>query len=255
MNKFMIKHFFLSLLFLAITTIFAQNNETLFKQAEEFYNQGNYQEAIDNYQRILQTKSESANLYFNLANAYYKKEEIANSIYYYEKALALSPDDLSIKNNLKYAQQMVLDNIHPLPKVWTQRVIEKISGLNSANGWGILSISSMLVFIMSFLFYYFSKIVFRKRLFFTIMVFSIFFSVGSYFLGDTVKSYLHSQQYAILFDKEVKFYEKPSSNSKEIFTLHEGVKVKIIEQSENWVKTKIADGRTGWVTKNTLRKL
>ena len=239
MNKFMIKHFFLSLLFLATTTIFAQNNETLFKQAEEFYNQGNYQEAIDNYQRILQTK----------------KEEIANSIYYYEKALALSPDDLSIKNNLKYAQQMVLDNIHPLPKVWTQRVIEKISGLNSANGWGILSISAMLVFIMSFLFYYFSKIVFRKRLFFTIMVFSIFFSVGSYFLGDTVKSYLHSQQYAILFDKEVKFYEKPSSNSKEIFTLHEGVKVKIIEQSENWVKTKIADGRTGWVTKNTLRKL
>ena len=155
----MIKHFFLLLLFLATTTIFAQNNETLFKQAEEFYNQGNYQEAIDNYQRILQTKSESANLYFNLANAYYKKEEIANSIYYYEKALALSPDDLSIKNNLKYAQQMVLDNIHPLPKVWTQRVIEKISGLNSANGWGILSISAMLVFIMSFLFYYFSKIV------------------------------------------------------------------------------------------------
>ena len=87
------------------------------------------------------------------------------------------------------------------------------------------------------------------------MVLSIIFSVGSYFLGDTVKSYLHSQQYAILFDKEVKFYEKPSSNSKEIFTLHEGVKVKIIEQSENWVKTKIADGRTGWVTKNTLRKL
>ena len=101
MNKFMIKHFFLSLLFLPTTTIFAQNNETLFKQAEEFYNQGNYQEAIDNYQRILQTKNESANLYFNLANAYYKKEEIANSIYYYEKALALSPDDLSIKNNLK----------------------------------------------------------------------------------------------------------------------------------------------------------
>ena len=134
-------------------------------------------------------------------------------------------------------------------------MIEKISGLNSANGWGILSISAMLVFIMSFLFYYFSKIVFRKRLFFTIMVLSIIFSVGSYFLGDTVKSYLHSQQYAILFDKEVKFYEKPSSNSKEIFTLHEGVKVKIIEQSENWVKTKIADGRIGWVTKNTLRKL
>ena len=53
----------------------------------------------------------------------------------------------------------------------------------------------------------------------------------------------------------MKFYEKPSSNSKEIFTLHEGVKVKIIEQSENWVKTKIADGRTGWVTKSTLRKL
>ncbi|MDO4880038.1 MAG: tetratricopeptide repeat protein [Capnocytophaga sp.] len=251
----MTKYIFLPLFFLITIVSYAQNNENLFKQAEEFYNNGNYEEAIDNYHRILNTKKESAELYFNLANAYYKKGEIANSIYYYEKATALSPEDLDIKNNLQYAQQMVLDNIHPLPKVWTQRVIEKISRLNSANGWGVCAVLGMIAFVGSFLCYYFSRKVFRKRLFFTIMVFCVIFSVGSFFLGDSVKSYLHNQQYAILFEKEVKFYEEPNVNSKETFILHEGVKVKIIETSDNWLKIKVADGRIGWTTKNTLRKL
>ena len=70
MNKFMIKHFFLIAIIFSNNNNLCTNNETLFKQAEEFYNQGNYQEAIDNYQRYCKPKVNQPILYFNLANAF-----------------------------------------------------------------------------------------------------------------------------------------------------------------------------------------
>ena len=93
-------------------------DEELFAQAGSAYNRGDYQVAIDNYQRILSKGKGSVSLYYNLANAYYKQEEVARSIYYYEKALQLAPEDKAIQTNLKYAQQMTLDEIVPLPQMW-----------------------------------------------------------------------------------------------------------------------------------------
>ena len=115
----------------------AQSNAELFAQAGSAYNRGDWQEAIDNYRRILSKGEASASLYYNLANAYYKTEDVAHSIYYYEKALELSPEDKAIQNNLKYAQQMALDEIVPLPKLWSQRAMEALSRWNSPNGWGV----------------------------------------------------------------------------------------------------------------------
>ena len=92
--------------------------EALFNRATDAYNEGNYQQAIEVYNQILDKGEHSAALYFNLGNSYYKLNQIAPSIYYYEKALLLSPNDPEIKTNLSYAQNMTLDAIEVLPETW-----------------------------------------------------------------------------------------------------------------------------------------
>ena len=215
----------------------AQSNAELFAQAGSAYNRGDWQEAIDNYRRILSKGEASASLYYNLANAYYKTE------------------DKAIQNNLKYAQQMALHEIVPLPKLWSQRAMEALSRWNSPNGWGVWAVVSMCLFAGFFFCYYFLEKILYKRIFFTLMVVAFLGSVSSFFLGRTVSHYVHSNHYGILFDKEVRLYEQPNTYSKEVFSLHEGAKVEILDQFKEWYKLKVADGRIGWAKKHSLRKI
>ena len=230
-------------------------DEELFAQAGSAYNRGDYQVAIDNYQRILSKGKGSVSLYYNLANAYYKQEEVARSIYYYEKALQLAPEDKAIQTNLKYAQQMTLDEIVPLPQMWSQRVVATLSRWNSPSGWGAWAVGSMCLFVGFFFCYYFLQKIIYKRLFFTLMIVALMISVGSFFLGRTVSKYTEANHYAILFDKEVRLYEQPNTYSKEVFALHEGTKVEILDKVKEWYKIKVADGRIGWTKKHSVKKL
>ena len=140
-------------------------DEELFAQAGSAYNRGDYQVAIDNYQRIFSKGKGSVSLYYNLANAYYKQEEVARSIYYYEKALQLAPEDKAIQTNLKYAQQMTLDEIVPLPQMWSQRVVATLSRWNSPSGWGAWAVGSMCLFVGFFFCYYFLQKIIYKQFF------------------------------------------------------------------------------------------
>ena len=94
---------------------FAQN-DAIFDEANTMYNEGKYAEAIDTYTKILNNDYHSPELYFNLANAHYKLNNIAPSIYYYEKALMLSPNDSEIENNAAFARNMTIDAIDVIPE-------------------------------------------------------------------------------------------------------------------------------------------
>ena len=105
---------------------FAQN-ETLFKEANALYNGGQYAEAIDIYNEILNSGKHSVELYFNLGNAHYKLNNIAPSIYFYEKALQLSPNDEDVKNNLAFAQNMTIDDIDIIPETGLARFLNALT--------------------------------------------------------------------------------------------------------------------------------
>ena len=91
-----------------------QNTE-LFDKGNDLYNQGRYLEAIESYSDIIKDGKHSSELYYNMGNSYYKLNDIANSIFYYEKALLLNPKSEKITNNLSFAQNMLIDKIEPLP--------------------------------------------------------------------------------------------------------------------------------------------
>lgn len=233
----------------------SQHNEKLFSKATESYNSGNFQEAVDTYMSILNSGFESSSLYYNLANAHYKLNHVAECVYYYEKALMLNPENEDAKNNLVFANQMTIDAITPLPKTWLKRVSDGITKLFLPDTWAVFSILGIFGFVISFLLYYFLEKTIFKRIFFTAMLVSVIFSIGTYFIADFHQNNIEMEKFAILFDKNVRVFSEPNAYSSEVFSLHEGTKVEITENLNDWVKIKLADGKTGWVKQSVLKTL
>ena len=128
---------------------FAQN-EALFEQGKENYKNAKFSEAVTNWKKIVDNGQQSAELYFNLGNAHYKLNNIGPSVYYFEKALQLNPNDADIKTNLAFAENARIDVIEPLPKNIFTRWYKNISGIFTYNGWAIVSVIGVSLFVLLF---------------------------------------------------------------------------------------------------------
>ena len=230
-------------------------NQALFKKANTLYNEGKYAEAIDNYSAILESGNHSADLYFNLANANYKLNNIAPSIYYYEKALQLSPDDTDIKNNIAFAKNMTIDAIDVIPDSGFSRLIKSATNSMSFDTWAKVSVGLVFCFVILFLGYYFAYSTLNKRLAFigslTALIcvcITLVFAFHKYNLDK-------NDNPAIVFAQESKVKNDPNSRSEESFRLHEGTKVQVVEAYNDWKKIKLSDGKTGWVPSKDIKIL
>ena len=234
---------------------FSQNTES-FKQANDLCNSGYYKEAIGRYDSILASNQHSAEMYFNLANCYYKLNEIGPSIFYYEKALQLSPNDSDILNNLGYAQKMTIDAIQEVPESGVSKLLNKTLNRLSVDGWATRCVGLSFLFVILFLGYYLSYSETKKRLFFISscgVLIVLFISLGLLFKKDSLDNNTHP---AIVFVKEAEVKSEPNLRSETSFTLHEGTKVLVIEDyNDDWLKIKLLNGKTGWMTRSELKAL
>ena len=247
--------YLITLICLAIATIGWGQDQDNFDKATTLYQKGDYTQAAAVYSSILKSGKESSALYYNLGNTYYKLNNVPESIYYYEKALQLDPENADAKNNLIFANQMKVDAITPLPKTWVRQLSDGIVGLFSAHTWAVLSIIGVFAFVLSFLLYYFVGRTALKRTFFSLMLVFLFFAIGSYTLAHFCHKQVSQTQYAILFDKTVRVFSDANAYSSEVMQLHEGTKVEIIEDAKDWVKIRLVNGKTGWTKVSCLRKL
>ncbi len=242
------------LTFLYSFTAFPQN-EAIFEQANALYNEGKYAEAIDKYNRIIETKVHSADLYFNLANAHYKLNNIAPSIYFYEKALQLSPNDDDIKNNMAFAKNMTIDAIDIIPETGFTKLTKNITNMMSFDAWSKTSVVFVLCFVILFLIYYFAYSTINKRLAFIGSVASLLLLCISLSLAFHKFNIDKNNKPAIVFVQESKVKSEPNSRSDESFRLHEGTKVQVLDTVNNWKKIKLSDGKTGWVNSEDIKML
>ena len=247
--------YLITLICLAIASIGWGQDQDNFDKATTLYQKGDYTQAAAVYSSILKSGKESSALYYNLGNTYYKLNNVPESIYYYEKALQLDPENADAKNNLIFANQMKVDAITPLPKTWVRQLSDGIVGLFSAHTWAVLSIIGVFAFVLSFLLYYFVERTALKRTFFSLMLAFLFFAIGSYTLAHFCHKQVSQTQYAILFDKTVRVFSDANAYSSEVMQLHEGTKVEIIEDAKDWVKIRLVNGKTGWTKVHSLRKL
>ena len=237
---------------------FATNaqNKMLFDAGNKAYNESNFQEAISSYERILESGVHSAELYFNLANAYYKLNKIAPSIYYYEKALQLSPNDKEIKSNLSFAQNMTIDDIEVIPEVGISKIFKGFVNILSFDSWALISVILVILFVVLFLGYYFSQATTKKRIAFVTSSASLILAVVALFFAFQKYEYDRKDQPAIVFAQETEVKTDPNLRSEVTFVLHEGTKVQILEHyQDNWTKIKLLNGKTGWILNSDIKRL
>lgn len=230
-------------------------DETLFNNATTAYKNGDYQKAIGLYQEILDNGEHSASVYYNLGNAYYKLNQIANSIYYYEKALLLDPNDPEILNNLGYAQNMALDAIETLPETGLGKFYKGITQKLTFDQWAVASIVFMFLFVIGYIIFYYSDFTRTKRFAFIASMAALFLVVVSISFAYVQYRDYNADQPAIVFADEVGVTSEPNKSGQEVFVLHAGTKVNVLESLDNWNKIRIADGQTGWIPSNDIKLL
>ncbi len=233
---------------------FSQNN-SLFDQATEYYNKSEYSKAIENYKQILENGEHSAQLYFNLGNCYYKQNAIGPSIYYYEKALLLDPSDSEIINNLAYAQNMRLDAIEEVPKTELSQIYNSVVNLFSFDQWAYIAVALIFLFVLAYLAYFFLRYANQKRMAFITSIFSLALAVVCVLMAYLQYQGFKKDNPAIVFSKEVQVSSEPNYNSENVFTLHEGTKVNVMDHLDDWSKIRIADGQTGWLLTDNIKLL
>ena len=233
--------------------IFAQ---TGFQNGNVLYKQGNYQEAIDVYETIIyRSQKQSAALYFNLANCYYKINKVAPTIYYYEKSLLINPNFESAKNNLEIAKKMQIDDIKIIPKVGIGKIIQNITSKLHYDTWAWFSVGFGFVFLLFFIFYYLSNNSILKRFFFNALLVIFLLMIFSVVAAISEKSYSENFNPAIIFDDTTSLLSAPKSTSKEIMKLHEGTKVFILAANNSLRKVQLTDGVVGWIEAKSIKEL
>ncbi|RSC95228.1 CDC27 family protein [Tenacibaculum singaporense] len=241
-------------LFVSISTL-AQNTNDLFLSANSLYKEGKYEEAIKLYEQIEDENLASSEVYYNLANCYYKLNKIAPTIYNYEKALQLDPLNEDAKNNLVIAKRLTLDRIEALPKSVFQKFNENYLQKFTYNTWAVITIVFSFMASILFLLFYFAYTPSKKRIYFTTSIISFLFLITSLVITYTQYNQTKNNVEAIIYTEEVSVTNEPTENSNEIFTLHEGTKVKVLDSVDNWKKIKLVDGKVGWIKTKTLKEL
>lgn len=230
-------------------------NETPFNKANKAYNEGDFVKAADLYLEILDKGEHSAELYFNLGNAYYKLNQIAPSIYYYEKALLLKPNDEEIKNNLAYSQNMTLDAIEILPQTGLSNLYKRFTGVLSYDQWAKAAVFFMILFVLLYIAFYFFRYSTRKRVAFISSIVAFFFSILAVVFAYIEFDSFNRDNPAIIFAEESQVKTEPNDRSQQAFVLHEGTKVNVLEELNEWKKISLADGKTGWISAENIKLL
>ena len=207
--------------FLLFLGFFAKPEE-LFEQGNAAYNGGNHNLAIEKYEEILGLKVHSAEVYFNLGNAHYRLGNVAESVYYFEQAKRLSPEDNSIQNNAAFAENMTLDAIEILPKTQLEQFQETVLLSLNLTQWAYLTIVLGWITFFFFLFYRLSREMMFKRLFFVLGCILFLGVLLSARLTQQKKS-LADLRKGVIFEKEIEIWENPIKGQKYFFYCMKGL--------------------------------
>ncbi len=241
-------------MFLATPSLRADEAASLFAQGNQRYTQGDYEGAIRAYESILERGFESWQVYYNLGNAYYKRGEIGKAILNFERARRLNPRDEDIRHNLDLANLKVVDRINAIPEFFFVRWLKFLARLLplATLGWlalGFYGVAASLWIVRLFA---------RGKLRSTLTAVLIP-AVAAWIALLTLAAYRfyidRADTYAIVLVEKVDARSAPEQDGTEVFAIHEGVKVRIDRQENQWAKIRLADGKVGWIPLSAVGRI
>ena len=225
------------------------------KNADDEYKKENYQQAIRDYEELLK-KGASADLYFNLGNAYYRTDNITRAVLNYERALQLSPGDEDIRFNLQMARSKTIDKITPKSEMFFVTWYKSLVNLTSVDGWArtsIISIAAALVLVLCYLFAH--KVSLRKIGFYGAAILVVVFILSNIFAYEQ-KCLLTNNTGAIVISPSASLRKTPVANSENNTIIHEGTRLEIVDDTmKDWKQVKLEDGREGWVLSSQIERI
>jgi tetratricopeptide (TPR) repeat protein len=247
----MIHRLFILVLFISPLS-FSQEAALQFENANQLYRDGKYQGAIDMYGQIYNNGFESPSLHYNMGNAFFKLNNISRSILSFERARRLSPSDEDILYNLRLANLKVIDKIEPVPELFFIGWWNSFVNLMSSSQWAVLIICLLWVTAIATAGLLLLKRAVVQRILLLLSMIAIFFTIISFVGMFQRLSDEKSDTQAIITLQTVSVKSAPDDKSTDLFVLHEGVKVELLDYVAKWNKIKLLDGKVGWLEEDAV---
>lgn len=243
---------FLLLLFANLSYSHADEAVSFFSKANDYYQKAEFDSALMFYNKVLELDKVSSALYYNMGNSYFKKGMLAEAILFYEKASRLAPHDPEINQNLEIARARTIDKIDPLPQMFYNRWVMDIKNLFSPDAWSVAAVIFFWLFIGSLSFYLLSGKSSIKKISFASAIFLFVFFIFTAWIAYDRHQNLTGGHNAIIFETSVYVKSSPEDKSTNLFMLHEGTKVEILDEISEWRKIRIANGNIGWIKEDAI---
>ncbi|MBI5730201.1 MAG: tetratricopeptide repeat protein [Ignavibacteriales bacterium] len=244
----------LILLFVSIS-LFAQSPDELMKNGNKFYQEGQFEQAVQTYQKILGQGFESGAIYYNLGNAYFKSGKLGYAIYCYEKGLKLEPNDEDLSYNLRIAQARTFDKITELPKLFIIAWWEGLVTSLSISAWSFIVILIFWILLISIAVYYFARNARFQRISFLSSSISLAVLIVVVVLLFVRVNREAATNYGILLQQTYSVKVSPDVKGSDAFIIHEGIKFSIEDHVNDWVKIRLVDGKIGWIQKSVMGQI
>ena len=250
------KPFGIAIIFLfSVFTAFSSVEQLNVAKANKAYSAGSFTVAADLYQKVAEAGYASPELYYNLGNTYYKMNDYSKAILWYERAKLLDPGSEDINFNLNVANTKISDKIEPLPELFYKRLFNGLVQLFSVDTWAMMSVCMFIAGLLGLVLYLASRVLILRKIgfwfasgLFILFFFTLVFAWNGYLFAKSADE-------AIVFAPTITVKSSPDEKSTDLFVLHEGAKVKLLDNISGWYEIRIANGSVGWLPRNSLEKI
>ena len=244
------------MLLASISTTMAQPTSTeRWEMGNKAYMDGAYDKAVEEYNAILEGGEYSMELYYNLANANFKMDNIGKAILYYNKALRIAPSQEDVQHNLAIAEAQTKDRVGEETTFFFAEWMRALRNTMSCTAWSVLSLVMFALFLaFALLFLLASPIKVRKVGFYCALCAVVLFVATTSFAISSRNDILTHDE-AIVLSSAISVKSSPDRSATELFVLHEGTKVRIVSEIEEWCEVVLADGKKGWLQKNDIEEI
>lgn len=227
--------------------------------AVKAYNEGDFREAIEILEKEkkeqLDKGVESAQLYYNLGNAYFRVNDLAHARLNYEKALLLDPGDRDTRHNIEYLSTKIEDKILVADTFFLSTWFRAVQNLFTSNTWAIISVVFFLLLIVCLATFFFTRQVFVKKTTFYVGIVALLVVIFANIFSFRQKNKIEQRDTAVIMVGSASIVSSPDINSKELFILHSGTKVDITKEDRNWLEIEVDNGSVGWVQREKVEKI
>lgn len=220
------------------------------------YSQARYDDAIRIYETVIADEGASVELYYNLGNAFYRNNMIGKAILNYERALRIDPTDKDTKANLEHALFMTKDEVTEQYELFLTAWFKAIVNTMGITAWAVIAIVSFILLLSSLLLFFFNRKASIRKTTLVIAVISLFVVIFANIAATHIYNYMNDDSEAVVMKEEAYLKSTPDNSGTELVKIHEGRKVRIIDDTmREWKEVELEEGTVGWLPTTAIERI